>query len=399
MSSLESAEHSLSNKKIAVVHDWCFSRRGGERVLESILNLFPNAELFLLFGDSTILVTKNTHVVRNSFLNKIPTIKHVYKALLPLFPFAVESLNLSGYDLVISSSSCAAKGAIVDPTSFHVCYLHSPMRYAWDQRFLYAPSNLSWINPIKIFAACLMHILLTFLRAWDVCSSSRVNCFISNSSFVASRCFMYYRRDSFVLFPPVDLKRFFVDSSPATLSDKTLLLFGSWVPYKKMGPALEHCVAMGYKIIAAGHGKQLLDFQKKYAGNPLVTFHFNPSESLVAQLFHQSHALLFPGVEDAGITPIEAQASGIFVIAPNVGGTLESVIDEETGFLFDPTTEKSMAMAIKKCLETPLTLDRRQKNHDHAKQFATEKFENSFLRLVTKEFSGYKNRTKVKVTT
>jgi glycosyltransferase involved in cell wall biosynthesis len=343
------AEHTRA-MKVAVVHDWIFVRRGGERVLEQILNLFPQADLFYLVGKpDAVLNTVQTHRFFSSFLNRLPWVERYYKALLPLLPMAAESFDLRGYDLVISSSSCAAKGIIPPPTARSACYIHSPMRYAWDQEHVYFPKAPSLKRPLEI----IRRLLLSRLRVWDACSSARVDMFIANSHFVARRVELYYRRSAVVVHPSVDLERFVHSvSSSEPVRTNRVLLFGAWVPYKRMLHALELCVAQGIAVTAAGQGVELTTAAAKFSNNPLVQVEMNPADSRVAELYATHKVLLFPALEDFGMVPLEAMASGCWVVAPRQGGTGETVADGRTGTLFELGDDESML----KALTTALTL-------------------------------------------
>jgi glycosyltransferase involved in cell wall biosynthesis len=220
------------------------------------------------------------------------------------------------------------------------------MRYAWDQEHLYFPKPAALTRPFEI----LRRLLLKGLRIWDVTSSARVDLFIANSHFVARRCELYYRRQAIVVHPSVDLKRFNEPTVP-TQRDKRVLIFGAWVPYKRMLHALELCIDAGLPVTAAGQGQELQDAAAKYASHPLVRIEINPSETKVAELYAGHKVLLFPALEDFGIVPLEAMASGCWVVAPRQGGTRETVADGKTGSLFELGNDESMKQALVSALE------------------------------------------------
>ncbi|NBW80523.1 glycosyltransferase family 4 protein [bacterium] len=342
MSSVAQLEARTRAMKVAVVHDWIFVRRGGERVLEQILNLFPHADLYCLMGQpQKVLKTFNSHRVFRSFLASLPWVGRYYKALLPWLPVAAESFDLSQYDLVVSSSSCVAKGVVPPPKALHACYIHSPMRYAWDQEHVYFPKPPSLKRPVEL----LRRMMLKNLRMWDVCASARVDMFIANSHFVARRCELFYRRNAVVVHPGVDLDRFI--QRPASVErEKRVLIFGAWVPYKKMLHALELCIGQGISVTAAGQGAELVVAAAKYSKHPLVRIEANPTDVQVANLYASHKVLLFPALEDFGIVPLEAMASGSWVVAPRQGGTGETVVDGKTGTLFDLGDDASMLRAV-----------------------------------------------------
>jgi len=346
MSSTAQLTERCKHLRVAVVHDWVFVRRGGERVLEQILNLFPQADLYCLLGrPDGVLKTSHAHKTFTSFLNRLPAVERFYKLLLPLLPTAAESFDLRDYDLIISSSSCAAKGVIPPPTALHASYIHSPMRYAWDQEHVYFPKPPSLRRPIEI----IRRMLLKGLRMWDVVASARVDLFIANSHFVARRCELYYRRQAVVVHPSVDLGRF-AKHETAAQREKRVLIFGAWVPYKRMLHALDVCVGLGIPVTAAGQGEELLTAASKYSKHPLVRIELEPNDTQVASLYADHKVLLFPALEDFGIVPLEAMASGCWVVAPRQGGTGETVIDGSTGTLFELGDDDSMRKALGKAL-------------------------------------------------
>ncbi|BBH52917.1 glycosyltransferase [Fluviispira sanaruensis] len=361
--------------KVAVVHDWMFSRRGGEKVLEQILNLFPNADLYYLFGNpKEVLKLEHTHQFKVSFLARIPFIKKFYKTLLPFFPIAIESFDLSNYNLIISSSSCVAKGIVPPPLGLHIAYIHSPMRYAWDQEHRYFIKSPSIIRPIEI----LRRILLNRLRIWDITSSIRIDKLITNSHFVARRCSLFYGKNSTVIYPPIHTKFFQKNAkiSCASIQKRKVLLFGAWTPYKKMYETLEFLIHNGVQVIAAGHGEEIIKARKKFKKN--VEFFLNPSDEEVPIIFSKAHALLFPAIEDFGIVPLEATSSGLWVVAPNQGGTKETIIHELTGFTFNENSNECMLNAVLKALERDLSENDLKNMKKQVEKFSIENFQKNF---------------------
>lgn len=403
-----------SSMRIAVVHDWMFSRRGGERVLERILNLFPQADLFVLFGDpERCLVTKNEHKVMRSFLAKLPGIERYYKYLLPLMPLAAESHDLSEYDLVISSSSCAAKGVICHPHAIHVAYIHSPMRYAWDMELSYFPrknhnqTNIRdltyWKNLLLKPVDFLRRILLSKLRIWDVTSSARVDVFCANSGFVKRRIELYYRRPSFVVHPPVDIEIFRSASVQRTPLQRSVLLFGAWVPYKRMDWALQglrSALPADVHIIAAGHGELFEPTRKAFGHAHGVEFIESPSGHVIEEMYLRSHVLAFPGIEDFGIIPVEAMSAGVWVVGPNRGGTSETIVEGLTGFLFDSdATEQERMNALIQGVTKALSREFPRNNsvvEEHLAKFSGAQFDNKLMDIVANAVT--ENTTKVQVT-
>lgn len=317
----------MLTKKIAVVHDWLFTQRGGENVLEAILELYPEADLFSLFYRPTDLSpTIRKPRWRASFLNRFPFVAQYYRYLLPFFPFAIERFDLSKYDLVISSSHCVAKGVIVRPDAIHICYCHTPMRYVWDRWTDYFGRGLR-----RIFVAP----FLTLLRGWDVASSARVDFFIANSRFVAERIKKYYRREAEVIFPFVDLTHFFKKDRKS--EGNYYLAVSAPVPYKRIDLAVAACEKLGRELRIVGPKNRSGKFTKYFG---------RVGREELSDLYQGARALLFPGEEDAGIVPLEAMASGTPVIAYGRGGVTETVIDGKTGLFFPKQNVESLVAAI-----------------------------------------------------
>lgn len=320
-------------RRVALVHYWLVGMRGGEKVLETLCELFPEADIFTLVCDPAAISPRlRGHRITTSFLQKIGGVRH-YQKMLPLMPFALESFDLTGYDLVISSEAGPAKGIIAGPDAVHICYCHSPMRYIWDlyPQYRAAAGRLT---------RAVMSVTAPALRQWDVSTAHRVDHFIANSAYVARRIQKYYRRDAQVLHPPVDLTRFSAAAQPGDY----YLCAGQITPYKKIEIAVEACTRLGRRlvVIGAGAGPAL----RRLAG-PTVEFQGAVDNATMAHHFAHCRALLFPGVEDFGIVPLEVMASGRPVIAYGKGGALETVVDGRTGLLFHEQTADALAEAIR----------------------------------------------------
>jgi glycosyltransferase involved in cell wall biosynthesis len=381
MNALEELHQETRTLRVAVIHDWMFVRRGGEKVLEAILDLFPQADLFHLFGNPEVLKTRETHRATPSFLASVPGIERIYKMMLPLLPVAIESFNLQNYDLVLSSSSCVAKGVIPHPGALHVSYLHSPMRYAWDQEHQYFPKPPRLGAPVEL----LRRIWLSRLRQWDVTSAQRCDVMIANSRFVARRIALYYGRKATVVHPPVDVSRFSTGAptpKPVEPPARKVLLFGAWVPYKSMRWALDLLVANKIPVIAAGQGRELEEAARRYADAKGVEFVVNPGDAQVRELYAGAHALLFPAIEDFGIVPLEATASGMFVVAPNVGGTAETVLDGVTGRHFESGNGEAMIQALREVLARQKTVETVATLRTHAEKFSYDRFREAYATTV-----------------
>ncbi|MCB0416446.1 MAG: glycosyltransferase [Bdellovibrionaceae bacterium] len=324
-----------SPKRVAIVHDWLTGERGGEKVLRELLALFPQAEIFTLFYDSQKFTqTYLGHPVHTSFLQLFPGIGKYYRYLLPLFPMAIERLDLRGYDLVISSSHCVAKGVITDPESTHISYCHTPMRYVWDCYHDYFPPG---------FKENLMAPFLHYLRTWDAASAGRVDEFIANSQFVRQRIGRYYRREASVIYPPVDTEFF----HPGTdTREDFYLVVSAFAPYKRIDIAIEACRRLERRVVVVGDGQDASTLLRH--NNPQLEFTGRISLSRLRGLYRTARALLFPGKEDFGIVPVEALACGTPVVAYGVGGASETVLDGKTGVLFSEQTPAALTEAIKR---------------------------------------------------
>ena len=314
--------------KVAIVHDWLVSYRGGEKVLEAILNEFPDAPVYTLFYDADAMPESITSkVVR--YPGYLQRFKKIRKFLLPALPACIESLNLCEYDLIISTSSCVAKGVIPGPGAKHLCYIHSPMRYLWDQKEEY-------LKPLRgvPLAPFLFSLLSSRLRLWDQVSASRVDRFVANSSFVRQRVLKYYGSECEVIHPPVDTEFFSPPGSSDTGTDRYFLAAGALVAYKGFELAVHACERAGQRLIVAGGGPSLKSL-KKIAGR-YTEFYESPDARTWRRLLRGAEALLFPGIEDFGMTAIEAMACGTPVLALKAGGALDFIEEGISGeFVFD----------------------------------------------------------------
>lgn len=324
--------------KVAIIHYWLVNMRGGEKVLEALCRLFPEADLFTHVVDhNSISPTLKHHHIRTTFISKLPFAKRWYPVYLPFMPLALESLDLSDYNLVISSESGPAKGVITGPDSFHICYCHSPMRYAWDMYHDYTQH----LHPaLRFVIAPMMH----YVRGWDLQSSFRVDHFIANSNYVAKRIRKTYRRDAQVINPPVAVEDF-RPSVDGHIGDYYLYV-GQLVRYKRPDIAVDAFNANGKRLLLIGEG-ELLESLRRCAGRNIELLGRRPFQEML-KLYQRCKALVFPGVEDFGLVPVEAMACGRPVIAYAGGGALETVVDGETGILFRPQTAGGLAEAVER---------------------------------------------------
>lgn len=327
--------------RVAYVHDWLVTYRGGEKVLAALLELYPDAPVHTLFYDKAAMPPQiaDRDVRVPSALNAI---KRLRKALLPILPRAIEAMPLKDYDLIISTSSCVAKGVLKGPGAKHLCYLHSPMRYIWDQQDEYLQSVARIPGATTAIKA-----LTPRLRAWDVASSSkaRVDRFVVNSTFVGERAQQYYQRESTVIHPPIELDRF-TPTAAMTGRGGYVLAAGAMVAYKRFDLAIAACEQLGKRLIIAGAGPQAAELERLAAAGKHTTVIRSPDDPLFTKLLREAEALLFPGVEDFGMTAIEAMACGTPVIAYRAGGARDFIVPDETGIFFEEPTTAALAAAI-----------------------------------------------------
>jgi glycosyltransferase involved in cell wall biosynthesis len=317
--------------RVAIVHYWLLGMRGGEKVLEALCRLLPGADIFTLFYDpERVSPLIRSHRVTASFLNPM---RRWHRSLLPLMPIALESFDLRGYDLVISSESGPAKGVITNSTARHVCYCHTPMRYLWD---LYPAYLHEWTRSRIKRAA--MAPLANYLRLWDFASAARVGDFVANSENVRRRIWKTYRREATVIHPPVPVETFRCE--PA---EDYYLIVSELVPYKRVDLAVRVFANNGRKLRIVGDGPEFSRLRKIATSN--VEFCGRVGDDELRTLYARCRAFLMPGEEDFGMTMVEALASGKPVIALGRGGSLE-IVPPQGAFFFDSPDEESMATAI-----------------------------------------------------
>jgi len=369
----------MENVKVALVHDWLTGQRGGEKVLEVLAEIFPQAPIYTLFhfpGSQTAEIEKKE--IRTSFLQRFPFLKERYRFYLPFFPLASELFDLQEYDLIVSTSHCVAKGVIPHPDALHVCYVHSPMRYAWNQYFPYfAPSRLSFFS--RIFIPPIIH----YLRLWDESSSQRVDFFIANSRNVARRIEKYYRRQAEVIHPPVDIH--FFQPEGGGQEKEYYLIVSALVPYKRIDLAIETFNQSGISLKIVGQGP---DFKKlKKIARPNVEFLGSLLPQDLLQAYQGAKALILPGEEDFGITSLEAQACGIPVLAYGRGGATETVIPGETGLFFEELSAESLGKALDKLKGLEFNKNTIRSN---AMNFSREIFKEKLSLFLHKKWSEFK---------
>lgn len=351
--------------KVALVHDFLLKLGGAERVLQVFSEMFSDAPIFtLLYDEDAVSGVFPRDRVRTSFLHKYPgIIRRHHRVLTSKMPRAIEEFDFSGFDLVISSSSAFAHGIIVPSSTAHLCYCHSPMRYAWDHSAEYIDEN-----KIYGFKRALYAMLMKNLREWDQISAKRPDKYIANSKNVAARLKKYYKAESSVIYPPVETSKFKI----AEGNSDYFLIVSTLTPYKKIDLAIQLFNKIGKRLVIIGDGPQKKFLQDISASN--IDFLGFKKDEDVVEYMRNCRALIFPGEEDFGIVPVEAMACGKPVLAYGKGGALESVVPRETGELFYEPDSSSMEDALARLLYNEKTYHP-HKIREHALQFSRENFE------------------------
>ena len=357
-------------RRVALVHDWLTGMRGGERALEAICELFPGATRFaLLHVPRSVSATIEARPVRTSFIQWLPQSHRYYRRLLPLFPAAVEQFDFDDFDLIISTSHCAAKSVVPPGRTRHLCYCFTPMRYAWDQFDAYAGPDRVGATASRMFRWG-----LSAMARWDVATAGRVSRYVAISQYVAGRIRRYYNRGASVVYPPVDTALFRPSGEPPGAS---LLIVSALVPYKRVDLAIRACARAGASLRIVGSGPELARLQA--LAGPSVEFLGSLSDEQVRTAYQNAAAVLLPGIEDFGIVPVEAQACGRPVIALAQGGACETVIDGSTGILVEEPTDTAFAAAIDRVRRGRFDATAIRQ---HAVRFSRERFHAAFRQQV-----------------
>ena len=325
--------------RIAFIHDWLNGMRGGEYCLEALCEIYPDADIYSLFHQpGKMSATIEGMRIRTSFIQKLPFVFKKYRHYLPLFPVAVEQFDLREYDLVLSESHCVAKGVITRPQTCHISYTFTPMRYAWDLYQDYFGGDRA-----KGVAGLVIPYFMNYLRLWDVAAGNRVDYFVAISEHIRQRIEKHYRRPADMIYPPVDTA--FYTPDPQTSRENFFLVAGAFAPYKRVDIAIEalNRLQRPLKIVGMGQDAELL---RKLAG-PTIEIVEAPTNEILRDYYRRCQALLYPGEEDFGIMPIEAQACGTPVIAYAKGGAVETTVDGETAVWFRHQSAEALMTAIR----------------------------------------------------
>ncbi|MDE7309259.1 MAG: glycosyltransferase [Lachnospiraceae bacterium] len=366
--------------KIAIVHDWLPFMGGAENVVTNMMEVFPEAVLYTSICNKDRLTgkLKETEIVTTHLQKKKKEIIN-HRKLFPFMPTAMESIDLTSYDIVISSSSSVAKSVITGPDTLHICYCHTPMRYGWE----FMHNYIGELSGKGRFKNKLKSYFMSFMRVWDYASSARVDVYVANSVNVAKRIKKHYRRDAYVIHPPVRGNIFQISNENGDF----YLCVSRLQEYKRVDIAVEACTKLNVPLVVIGDGPEQPKL-KKMAGS-CVKFLGRVSDDVIREHYGKCKAFLFPGEEDYGITPLEAQASGRPVIAYGKGGVLETVIDGETGVFFKEQTVESMIEAIKKAEKIEF---QKKKLREHAMEFDEEVFRNRLKRFVEEQYKKFEKK-------
>jgi glycosyltransferase involved in cell wall biosynthesis len=367
----------MEKARVALIHDWFPVRRGGEKVFEVFAEIFPRADIFSLFHiKGSQVEALESRGIRTSFIQSLPFLKTRFRHYLPLFPMAAESFNLQEYDLVISSSHCAAKGVIPRPDALHISYVHSPVRYAWNQYHSYFPPG-----KMGVFSRFVIPPIIHYLRMWDVTASARVDAFAANSRAVAARIDKYYRRNAQVIHPPVDTEYFI----PGEKRGDYFLIVSALVPYKKVELAIHAFNRSGLPLKIVGMGPEYKTL-RRMAGANVEFLGFLEDKDLLL-VYQGAKALIMPGEEDFGINVLECQSCGVPVIALGRGGVRDTVVPGETGVFFNHPTVPSLLGALDKFQDIEFN---RETVRANALGFSRE----AFKERITEYFRGLWNEHK-----
>ncbi|MGQ5712409.1 glycosyltransferase family 4 protein [Desulforudis sp. DRI-14] len=379
--------------RIVFIHDWVITLAGAERCLEVFHELWPEAPLYTLVyqEESVRRLGFEPAQVHASFLQRFPRAQKWYRKYLPFYPLAIEQFDLSGYDVILSSSHAAAKGVLVRSDQLHICYCHTPVRYAWDLTHRYLKEN-GLDRGLKSFLA---RSILHYIRLWDTLTANRVDHFIANSRYTARRIWRAYRREAEVIHPPVDMERFQLNER----KDNFFLFVSRLVPYKKADLVVAAFTRLGIPLKVVGDGSQFEECRRLAGKN--VEFLGYQDDAIVADVMSRARALIFAAEEDFGIVPVEAQACGTPVIAYGKGGVEDTVVpatgdnwDSATGVFFHEQSVEALEAAVKQFLAwegrfRPEVLRR------NAERFSRERFKREIEEFVAtrwREFSSLRER-------
>ncbi len=369
--------------RIAFIHDWLNGMRGGEYCLEALCELYPDAHIYSLFHQPGKLSTTIERMrIRTSFIQNLPLVFSKYRHYLPLFPVAIEQFDLREYDLVLSESHCVAKGVITRPQTCHISYTFTPMRYAWDLYHDYFGDRRFGGDRTKGLSRFVIPYFMNYLRMWDIAASNRVDYFVAISAHIRQRIEKHYRRPADMIYPPVDTEFYTPDSQMP--HEDFFLVAGAFAPYKRVDLAIEACNRLQHPLKIVGKGQDA-ERLRKLAG-PTIEIVEAPTNETLRDYYRRCRALLYPGEEDFGIMPIEAQACGTPVIAYAKGGAVETTLDGQTAVWFHEQTVDAMMTAIQQfgthTFQSSII-------NTHAAKFAKLRFQREMQAYIAQKFVDF----------
>jgi glycosyltransferase involved in cell wall biosynthesis len=367
--------------KTAIVHEWLVTYAGSERVVEQMLALYPESDLFSLveFLPPELRSFIHHKSVQTSFLQRLPFAKTKFRRYLPLMPLAIEQFDLSDYDLVLSSSHAVAKGVMTRADQLHISYVHTPIRYAWDLQQQYLKGS----KLERGAGAFLTHLVLHYLRLWDLATANRVDYFLANSRYVARRVWKTYRRPARVIYPPVAVDQF----QPKYQRDDFYLILSRFVPYKRVDLVVEAFARLGLPLVVIGDGGDRPKIERLTTPNIQLLGH--QPDAIVADHMSRCKAFVFAAAEDFGIAPVEAQAAGAPVIAYGKGGVTESVIAGKTGLFFPDQTVESLVEAVQK-FESGIYCFSPEEVRQNAERFSPERFRQQLIQFIDQKWTKFR---------
>ena len=367
--------------EIAFVHDWLTTFAGAEKVLEAALEPYPGAPVHTLVYDAEAFADTliARHPVYTSFIERLPWGRSKYRAYLPFMPIAIEQFDLSGYDVVVSSSHAVAKGALTRADQLHISYVHTPIRYAWDLQFQY----LREAGMERGLRGMLARMVLHYIRQWDRGTANGVDVFVANSRYVARRIWKTYRREAEVIYPPVDVGRFACDRP----RDDFYLTVSRFVPYKRIDLIVAAFARLGKPLIVIGDGPER--DKVRALATPNVRLLGRQPDAVVQDYMERCRAFVFAADEDFGITPVEAQAAGAPVIAYGKGGVLETVLSGETGVLYDAQDEQALVRAVQMFEADDGFVDS-ARCRANAERFARARFQAELTGLISRSWDDFR---------
>ena len=357
--------------KVAIVHDWLVNYGGAERVVEQLHALFPQAPVYTLVYDRKKMPARfHAYDIRTTYLQKFPFATRLYKNMLTLMPGAFERLDLTEYDLVISSCSSCSKGVITRPDAVHICYCHTPTRYVWDFYYTYV-ANAGWLKRL------LIPHMMQKMRVWDRLAADRVDYFVANSRYIARRIQKFYRREAEVVYPGVRIGECALAEQP----DDYYLIVSRFTYYKRIDLAVRACTKLNKRLVVVGGGEE--EKRLRALAGPTVEFRGRLTDEEIRALYARAKAFLFPGEEDFGITPVEAMSAGCPVLAYGRGGVTETVLDGKTGLFFAEQTEEALISCIER-FEREGVAYTRAELRAHSLRFSEERFLSEMRALCAK---------------